>query len=162
MKKFILIASLIVQPIMASVALANQVPQDKVVLQSEVAAVSREVVKSIGTGAKQVMDTTISGVNALTTEAINLFIFKSLIEILGYSVVFIIFFIVKKYIDFLQLAGFDEKKSKALKTSALILSLTFFSMKTMPHLQSITEALVAPNIFVMKKGAEYIKEIKGN
>ncbi len=129
-------------------------------LKSDVQAVSSDVVKSIGVGAKQVFDTTVTGVNALTTEAINLFIFQGLIHILYYSVIFVVFYIVKKYVDFLKEAGMEEKKAKALKTSALIISLAFFSTQTMPHMMAITEALVAPNIFVMKKGAEYVKEFK--
>lgn len=121
--------------------------------------VSSELLKSLGTGAKQVLDSSVSGVNKLTTEAVNLFIFKGLISILYYAVIFIVFYIVKRYIDFLQEAGMDEKKSRALKTSALIITLAFFATQTMPHMMSIAEAVVAPNVFIAKKGAEFYKEM---
>lgn len=136
------------------------VPQDSG-LEANAQVVSSELLKSLGTGAKQVVDSSISGVNKLTTEAINLFIFKGLINILYFSVIFIVFYIVKRYIDFLHEAGMDIKKSKALKTSALILTLVFFATQTMPHMMSIAEAIVAPNVFIMKKGAEFYKEVNG-
>lgn len=125
------------------------------------AVVTEGLVKSLGVGAKQVVDSSISGVNKLTSEAINLFIFQGLIHILYWCTIFVLFYIVKKYVDFLQLGGMAEKKARAIKTCMLIISLSFFATQTMPHLMSITEAIVAPNIYVLKKGAEFAKDFQG-
>jgi hypothetical protein len=157
---FLTLGLLLATPTITLAAPVAAEPEQKQQLKSDVAIVTSEVVKSLGTGAKQVFETSVTGVNKLTSEAINLFIFQGLIHILYYMVIFIVFYVVKKYIDFLQEAGMEVKKAKALKTSALIISLSFFATQTMPHMMSITEAMVAPNVFIMKKGAEFAKDFQ--
>lgn len=95
----------------------------------------------------------------LTNEAVNLFIIDSILSILKFAVVFIIFFIVKKYLDALMAdaKGNEMKLFKALKTTALVLSLIFFTTQSFPHIQTITKALVAPKIFLMEKTANFVK-----
>ena len=122
--------------------------------------VTSGTVQSLIDGGKSVAQVATGATNQLTAEAINLFIVQGCLSVLKFSVVFIIFYMVKKYLEFLQGAGMEEKKVKALKLGTLILSITFFTTQSYPHLMQITEALVAPNVFLLKKGAEFYKEVK--
>lgn len=122
--------------------------------------VTPQQLETLEKGAKSVADTMLTGANQLTSEAINLFIVQGCLNVLKFASVFILFYMVKKYLEFLKSAGMSEAKVRAANLVALIISLTFFTTQSFPHLMSITEAIVAPNVFLLKKGAEFYKESK--
>jgi hypothetical protein len=96
--------------------------------------------------------------NTLMTEAINLFIVDSILQVLKFSAVFIVFLIIKKYIDTMMEMYKDKVGMfKAFKTCALIASIAFFTSQSFPHITSIAKCLVAPKIFLMEKAADLIK-----
>ncbi len=115
--------------------------------------ISKENVAELIKGSKDVAKFAVGAADTLTTEAINLFIVDSALSILKFGVVFAIFFIVKKYLDTMMKES-DKKEYKvfkSLKTTALVLSLVFFTTQSFPHIQSIAKALVAPKIFLLEK-----------
>lgn len=122
------------------------------------ALITEETVKVFVTGAESVAKVT-AGVSAeLMNEAVNLFVVESVLNILKFASVFVVFFIVKKYLDVMMETN-KEKEGlfKALKTSALVLSIIFFTTQSFPHLIEMSKALVAPKIFLLEKGAALIK-----
>lgn len=122
--------------------------------------ISPETMQTIINGGENLAKVAAGSASELTSEAINLFIVDSLLSILKFSVVFIVFYIVKRYCDALAVDAKDETKNfiKALKTTALVLSLVFFTTESFPHLQVITKSLVAPKIFLLEKTAELVKK----
>lgn len=112
-------------------------------------------------GAENIGQVAVGAAEKLSAEAINLFIVQSALNVLKFLSVFIIFYMVKKYLDFLQSAGWNEKKVRALNLSALIIAITFFVTQSFPHLMEISKALIAPNIFLLEKGKEFYKDVKG-
>lgn len=123
--------------------------------------VTKENVENLARGVKNVAEVTTGAASQLTAEAINLFIIESSLQVLKFASVFIIFYMVKRFIDFLKDSGFSVTKSRALKLSLLILSIVFFTTQTTPHLTEIAKALVAPNIFLAEKGAAYLEKLRG-
>ena len=96
----------------------------------------------------------------LVNETINLFILEASLGILKFASVFVVFFIVKKYIDTMIASTVEEKDKKvanAFKTSALVLSIVFFTAKSFPHIESIGKALVAPKVFLLEKANQLRK-----
>ena len=78
--------------------------------------------------------------------------------VLKYGAVFVVFYIVKKYFDTMMEA--DKNKEgmfKALKTSALVAAIIFFTASSFPHITQIGKALVAPKIFLAEKANELRK-----
>lgn len=117
--------------------------------------VTDETLKKLIDGGESVAKVVADPATQLTNEAINLFIIESVLSVLKFSVVFVIFFIVKKYCD--AMAGDkDNKMFKSFKTTALVLSLIFFTTQSFPHITSIAKALVAPKIFLMEKAAAMV------
>jgi hypothetical protein len=121
--------------------------------------VSEEVVKQFVQGAESVLKVTAGVSTELINEAINLFIIESVLSIIKFGAVFVVFYIVKRYLDVMTEANkTNEGVFKALKTSALVGSIIFFTASSFPHLMNMTKALVAPKIFLMEKGAELFKK----
>lgn len=118
--------------------------------------VKLETVESIINGSKNISNVATGVATELTNEAINLFIIESVLSVLKFSVVFVIFFIVKKYCDAMTSEG-NAKIFKAFKTTALILSLIFFTTQSFPHITQVCKALVAPKIFLMEKTVGMVK-----
>lgn len=114
-------------------------------------------------GMKGMMELAGKGATDLMDEALNLFIVLSILDILKFASVFVVFFIVKKYLDTVKSAS-DSEKTKRLAHSAqvagLILSIIFFVSHSYSGAVSITKALVAPKIFLMEKGYHMVKEVK--
>ncbi len=121
--------------------------------------INPETVQNLIKGGENVAKVMVGTANELTTEAINLFIVDSVLSILKFSVVFVIFFIVKKYCDTITDDN-NKKLFKAFKTTALVLSLIFFTTQSFPHIQTIVKALVAPKIFLLEKAKDVVKDIK--
>lgn len=120
--------------------------------------IKSETIEGLVRGAEGVAKLASGAANELTTEAINLFIVESTLSVLKFSVVFVIFFIVKKYCDSMAAASPGNKTLfGAFKTTALVLSLVFFSTQSFPHIISISKALVAPKIFLLEKAVEMKK-----
>jgi hypothetical protein len=112
--------------------------------------INDETLKELIKGGESIAKVAAGSATQLTNEAINLFIVESLLSILKFAVVFVIFFIVKKYCD--TMADDSNKKLfKSFKTTALVLSLIFFTTQSFPHIMQISKALVAPKIFLMEK-----------
>lgn len=112
--------------------------------------INDETLKSLVSGGENVAKVMAGSATQLTNEAINLFIIESVLSILKFSVVFVIFFIVKKYCDAMTDEN-NKKLFKSFKTTAFVLSLIFFTTQSFPHLVQISKALVAPKIFLMEK-----------
>lgn len=122
--------------------------------------ITKEVLQGLLQGGENVAKVAVGTAKDLTNEAINLFIIDSLLSILKFSVVFIIFYIVKRYCEAMSTDATPQSKNviKAFKTTALVLSLIFFTTQSFPHLQVITKALVAPKIFLIEKTADFVKK----
>lgn len=120
--------------------------------------IKEETITKLINGAENVAKVAVGSANELTTEAVNLFIVEAALSVLKFSVVFVIFFIVKKYCDAMAIASKDNAiLFKACKTTALVLSLIFFTTQSFPHLIQISKALVAPKIFLLEKAIEMKK-----
>lgn len=120
--------------------------------------IKQETIDHLINGSSNVAKFAAGTVTELTTEAINLFIVESALSILKFSVVFVIFFIVKKYCDAMANAyQTNDNLFKAFKTTALVLSLIFFTTQSFPHIIQISKALVAPKIFLFEKAMELKK-----
>lgn len=117
--------------------------------------ITKETVDSAIVGAKS-LASVMSGIGTeLANEAINLFIMESVLAILKFSAVFVVFFIVKKYFD--TMVESDKTKEgmfKALKTSSLVAAIIFFTAQSFPHIAQIGKAMVAPKIFLVEKANE--------
>lgn len=122
--------------------------------------VTPEVMERIINGGENIAKVAAGSASELTSEAINLFIITSTLAILKFAVVFVVFYIVKRYCDALSDGAKEKDKNvfKALKTTALILSLVYFTTASFPHLQDLSKALIAPKIFLMEKTAEFVKK----
>lgn len=118
--------------------------------------VKQDTLEKIIHGAESVSKVAGGVATELTAEAINLFIIESALSVLKFSVVFVIFFIVKKYCDAMS-SDSNVKLFKAFKTTALVLSLVFFTTQSFPHITQICKALVAPKIFLMEKTVDLVK-----
>lgn len=122
--------------------------------------VKQETLEALVKGGENIVKVASGAATELTNEAINIFLVTSALAILKFAVVFVIFFIVKKYCDAMAADYVENKKLfKALKTTALVLSLIFFTTQSFPHVVTICKALVAPKIFLMEKAAEYTKDV---
>lgn len=119
--------------------------------------VSKEQVEELVKGSESIAGVLKGSVSELSSEAINLFIVNSVIEIMKFAVVFVIFFIVKRYVDVMLQTSENKKYFTALKTTALVLSLTYFTYSSVPHLKDIAKAMVAPKIFLAEKAKEMLK-----
>lgn len=123
--------------------------------------VSEEVVKAFAAGAESVAKVTAGMTTELVNEAINLFIVESMLHVLKFSAVFVVFYIIKRYIDTMMgMEGANTKMFKAFKTCALVGSIIFFTSQSFPHIISASKALVAPKMFLLEKGSDLIKGVK--
>ena len=120
--------------------------------------ISEETVKQFAAGAESLAKVTAGVSTELMNEAINLFLVESALNILKFASVFVVFYIVKRYFDVMMEANKSkEALFKGLKTTALVVSIIFFSTQSFPHLVEMSKALVAPKIFLIEKGSELIK-----
>lgn len=120
--------------------------------------ISKETLETAIKGGESIAKVMAGTATELMNEAINLFIMESVLGVLKFSAVFVVFFIVKKYFDTMMEA--DKKKEgmfKALKTSALVAAIIFFTASSFPHITQIGKALVAPKIFLAEKANELRK-----
>lgn len=120
--------------------------------------ITKETVDAVVKGTQSIMSVSSGIATDLMNEAVNLFIFESVLAILKFSAVFVVFSIVKKYFDTMSEA--DKEKAglfKALKVSSLVAAIVFFTANSMPHVTEIGKALVAPKIFLAQKAKELIK-----
>lgn len=126
--------------------------------------ITQETLNKLLNGSENLVKVASGAATELTNEAINLFIVSSFLSVLKFSVVFVIFFIVKKYCDTMAVASEKNQQGlfKAFKTTALVLSLVFFTCKSFPYITDIAKALVAPKIFLMEKTAEFTKDVTVN
>lgn len=114
-------------------------------------------------GMEGIMELAGKGATHLMDEALNLFIVLSILHILKFAVVFVVFFVVKKYLDTIAGATSDDKTKRLVqsaKTAAFILSLVFFVAHSYAGVVNIAKIMVAPNIFLMEQGYKVIKEVE--
>lgn len=125
------------------------------------ALITPEMMDHVIKGGQNLATVAAGSASELTSEAINLFIIDSALSIAKFAVVFVIFYIVKRYCDMLvaDAPKENQKLFKAFKTTALILSLIYFSSMSFPHLQVITKALVAPKIFLMERAKDMVLNV---
>jgi hypothetical protein len=121
--------------------------------------VTPEMMQKLINGGESLAKVAAGSASELTSEAVNLFIVDSALSILKFSVVFVIFYIVKRYCDVVMADAEPKNKSmfKAMKTTAFILSLVYFTTQSFPHLQMIAKVLVAPKLFLLEKAQEMTK-----
>lgn len=119
--------------------------------------INEETLQTLLTGAEGVAKV-VSGTTAvLINEAINWYILSGLLAVLKFASVFVIFYIVKRYIDLVE-DTLGTATTKAFKTTLLIISLAFFTIKSYPHIENITKAMVAPKLFILEKGQELLQK----
>lgn len=120
--------------------------------------ITKETVQALVDGGKSIAQVTTGAASELMDEAIKLFIFSSILGVLRVAAVFIVFLIVKKYLDS-AMEAYKEKELmfKALKTTALVASIIYFTAASFPHLLNIGKAMVAPKIFLLEKANELRK-----
>jgi hypothetical protein len=115
--------------------------------------ITKETVDAAVAGVKGMSELAKQGATTLTDETIKLYIFYGIVGILKAAVAFIVFGIVWKYLDVLTKSEtLKEGHAKAFKTSALIISIVYFTAMSMPHVLDLGKALVAPNLFLVEKG----------
>lgn len=123
------------------------------------AIISEEVIKQFIQGADSVVKVTAGVSTELINEAINLFLVESALAVLKFSAVFVVFYIIKRYLDVMMESNVATAGMfKAFKTCALVGSIIFFTSQSFPHITSMAKALVAPKIFLMEKGSELFKK----
>lgn len=122
--------------------------------------ITKETVEAAIAGTKSIASVIAGAGTDLMNEALNLFILQAVLGVLKFAAVFVVFFVVKKYIDTMIASSSveqDTKMYKAFKTSALVASIIFFTAKSFPHIEEIGKALVSPKIFLMEKANELRK-----
>lgn len=119
--------------------------------------VSEETLKQVLVGGESVAKVAAGITTELVNEALNFYILEGVLSILKFAAVFVIFYIVKRYADSIA----DDKNVKFVKmfkTTAMVVSLTFFTYKSYPHLVSISKAMVAPKLFLLEKSKEFVSK----
>lgn len=120
--------------------------------------ITKETVDATVAGVKGMSELGKQGVTTLTDETIKLYIFYGVVGILKAAVAFIVFGIVWKYLDVLTKSeNLKDGVAKAMKTSALIISIVYFTAVSVPHVLDLGKAVVAPNLFLAEKGLELVK-----
>lgn len=119
--------------------------------------VNEETIKALAEGSQSLVKVAAGVSTELVNEAINLYIIESVLSILKFAVVFVIFYIVKRYLESMMDDKSNLKLFKSFKTTAIILSLIFFTTQSFPHLINLSKALVAPKIFLLEKGSELLR-----
>jgi hypothetical protein len=130
--------------------------------------IKKETIESIVKGGEQVANAMMHAGSKLTTEALNFFIFTSLLNVLKYGAIFLVFWILKKYLDTIINSADSTKEqdqkeiknSKLAKAVLLCLSILYFTYNSYPHLVEIGKAVVAPNVFLMEKANSLINPSK--
>lgn len=121
--------------------------------------ITKETVAAAVAGVKGMSELAKQGATTLTDETIKLYIFYGVVGILKAAVAFIVFGIVWKYLDVLvRSEALKDGVAKSLKTSALVISIVYFTAMSMPHILDLGKAIVAPNLFLAEKGIALLKE----
>lgn len=117
--------------------------------------ITKDALDSVVKGGQSIANVLIGTSTDLMNEAVNLFIMESVLAVLKFAAVFVVFFIVKKYFDTMAEASVEKAGMfKALKVSSLVASIIFFTAMSFPHITQIGKALVAPKIFLAEKARE--------
>ncbi len=116
--------------------------------------IKKETIEAAAKMIEQTTDLATKASAVIIDETIKLHIFLGILGVLKAAVVFIIFYVVFKYIKSLQI---ESNIAKSMKTTALIASLIYFTFHAVPHLADIGKAVVAPNLFLIEKGVNLIK-----
>lgn len=121
--------------------------------------IDKETLDVAMTGLKGMGELAKEGATTLVDEVVKLYIFYGVMGILKAAVVFIVFGIVLKFINAVD----PDKTNKILgatRSAALVLSIIYFTVNSMPHLLDMGKAMVAPNLFLAEKGIELVKKDK--
>lgn len=122
--------------------------------------ITPEMVNETKEGLKGILELAEKGGTVLIDEAVKLYIFYGVIGVLKAATVFVLLFIVNKFVSTMIQSTNDKKETtvlKAGKTLALIISIVYFASMSLPHLSDIGKVLVAPNLFLAEKGFELVK-----
>lgn len=114
-------------------------------------------------GAQGLLELAKNGATELVDEAIRLFMVLAVLDILKFASIFVMFYIVKKFLDTISSAADNEKTKRLVysaKTLSLILSIWFFVAHSYGGLVELAKLTVAPNLVLMEKGYNVVKEIK--
>lgn len=114
-------------------------------------------------GIQGALELATKGGTNLMDEAIRLFIMLSILDILKFTAVVVVFYIVKRFIDGMMAAENSERAKniwKSVKMSLLVASITFFTVHSYTGLVNLTKVLVAPRIFPLEKGYQVYQEVK--
>lgn len=121
--------------------------------------ITKETLDTVIKGGESIAKVLSGTATDLMNEAIALFLVDSVLSIVKFAAVFVVFFIVKKYCDVAAEASGERSKQKfnAFKTSALVASIIFFTASSFPHIRQIGKAMVAPKMFLLEKANELRK-----
>lgn len=123
--------------------------------------ITEETLNTVVAGTKGMAEILKAGATTLTDETIKLYIFYGIMGVLKALAVFVVFGIVVKFLSTVDKANESPSKMiKGMKTTALILSIVYFTANSMPHLLDIGKAMVAPNLFLMEKSAALLEKSK--
>ena len=120
-----------------------------------------EQIDALVKGSKEVAGVLTGVTNELTAEAMNLFLVTSSLQILKFGGIFVLFFILKKYLSYLKETDVTtEPIHKGISLFLLVTSFAYFFVMSFPHLETIIKINVAPKIFLLQKGKELIEGLK--
>lgn len=122
--------------------------------------IDKETVQTLVDASKGLGELVKEGTTTLVDETIKLYIFYGVMGILKACVVFVVFGVVLKFLNTLEKADTPTILTKSLKTTALVISMVYFTIMSMPHILDIGKAVVAPNLFIAEKGLELVKKVE--
>lgn len=112
-------------------------------------------------GSSQLLQLAAKGGGVLMDEAIKLLIFMCVLNVLKTASVFIVLYIINRYLTFLDASNKSLKPYvKLAKTVSLIVSIMYFVVHSFPSLVELGKVTVAPNLYLVEKGITLIKKIK--
>lgn len=120
-----------------------------------------EQIQTVINGTKSVADVLAGVSSELIAESLNLFMVSSALSILKFSGVFLLYFILKKYLNYLKEADVaSEPVFKGLNLFILITSLIYFFTSSYPHVETIVKIQVAPKLFLLEKANDLVGIVK--
>lgn len=114
--------------------------------------ITPEQVQTIINGTKSVAEVLANVSSELVAESLNLFLVSSLLSILKFSGVFLLYLILRKYLGYLKESNnTTEPIYKGINLFILITSMLYFFSSSYSHIETIVKIQVAPKLFLLEK-----------